>query len=80
MSKELTKEDFRKAYEDFNPNDEQAVANMIIKWVETNTSPYIPPLILNTMEVPQNIIDKAVTIVEQRIGKERFEKWEQDGL
>ncbi len=76
MATEIAKAEFEKAFTDFNCQDVQSIANAIIHWVETNTNPYIPPIILGSLKVKRTDIDKAMMIVCNRLGDDVVTKWE----
>ena len=76
MTFELSKEEFRKAYVDFNINDEHSIANVIMHWIRTDVNPFIPPIIMRTLKVPQVLQDKAMIIVIATIGADKVDKWE----
>ena len=77
MTIEIPKEEFEEAFMDFNCKDTQAVANAVIRWVESNTNPYIPPIILAGLEVSQETIKQAMVIVYDRLGKDKVRIWEE---
>ena len=73
----IAKAEFEKAFTDFNCQDVQSIANAIIHWIETNTNPYIPPIILGALKVNKTDIDKAMMIVCDRLGEDTVDAWEE---